>query len=148
MSKGNISSILTAAGSNDGFKRLIKEFEQFLSSKEDAPPIDHDSKDKALAIVYDGYTTLPKVYQDVFLDPFKTFLQNYDYAQIMETFGQGPLIDWLACIKQRSNKYLSNATHAFEEIVADLYDGYLSNTERRRIKPPGSSDRVTIGDME
>lgn len=125
---------------------LIKKSEEMLFSQEDSPKIDYSTKDKALSIVYDGYTTLPKLYNEVFLDPLKNLISTEDYALIMKALNNsgGPWEDWLASINQRTTGYLKEATHAFEEFVSDLYDGYLSMEERRGIKLP---DMQTISPL-
>lgn len=118
------------------FDILLQRSEPTIFSQEDSEKIDYDTKEKALSIVYDGYTVLPKLYHEVFVDPLRDLIVTEDYNLICRAFGDGPLEDWLASINQRTKGYLKDATHAFEEIVADLYDGFLSMEERRGIKPP------------
>ncbi|VVB87287.1 Uncharacterised protein [uncultured archaeon] len=117
---------------------LLTNSEPMISSKEDAPEMDLSTKDKALGIVYDGYTALPKLYHGVFLDPLKNLITTEDYETIMHALNgsEGPWGDWMASINQRSTGYQKDATHAFEETVADFYDGFLSKEERAGIKPP------------
>ncbi len=123
---------------------LIKETESATSSTEDAPEIDYKTKDKGLGIIYDGYTTLPEIYQEVFLEPLKKLASTWDYKGILDVLDMpldtgepnGPWRDWLASINQRTTGYNREDTHAFEESIADLFDGYLSMEQRRNIKPP------------
>lgn len=104
---------------------LIRKSWPFLfDNEDDAPKMRYRTKDEALSIIYDGYTTLPKIYHDVFLDPFRTLIQSYDYALIENALDRELLLfDLLTCINQRSTQDIK-ATHAFEETVADLYDDY------------------------
>jgi hypothetical protein len=104
--------------------------------KEKVSELHYETKDQALSIIYDGYTSIPKIYHEVFLDPFKKLVQTYDYALIQKALGEQLLLyDLFSCIHQRSTQDL-DASHAFEETVSDLYDGYLSNIERSGIKAP------------
>jgi hypothetical protein len=130
-----IGAILSGAEMN---LELIMKSRSFLLGieEEDVPKMEYKTKEEALSIIYDGYTTIPKIYHDVFLDPFKNLIESYDYVLIQKALGeQGLLFDLLTCIHQRSTQDLKS-TRAFEETVADLYDGYLSNVERSGIKPP------------
>ncbi len=125
---------------------LLNNSEPMVSNLEDAPEKELSTKDEALSIVYDGYTALPRLYQGVFLDPLKNLITTEDYRWIMDAINgpedpndhhpKGPWTDWMASIDQRSTGYQKDATHAFEEIVADLYDGFLSREELAGIKAP------------
>jgi hypothetical protein len=110
------------------------------SSKEDSPKEEYfDTKEKALGHVYDGYTILPSIYHPVFVDPLKNLYTNY-YEQIISAIEQTgedvPWREWFDSINQRKTGYKRPATHAFEESIADLYDGFLSMEERKQVKPP------------
>jgi hypothetical protein len=50
---------------------LLDKSDPMVNSDEDAPETDYSTKDKALHIIDDGYTRLPGVYKEVFLDPIK-----------------------------------------------------------------------------
>jgi hypothetical protein len=117
---------------------LIEKSIPMLTNEEDAPAMDYSAKDKALSIVYDGYTNLPSVYQEVFLNPLRDLITTQDYETLLHALNHsgGPWGDWMASINQRAVGYRKDATHAFEESIADLYDGFLSMEERRNIKPP------------
>jgi len=117
---------------------LMEKSKPGIFSMEAAPAIDFASKTEALSIVYDAYTTLPKVYHEVFIDPLKNLINSEDYALILRSLntGEGPWGDWMASINQRTIGYRKEATHAFEEFVADLYDGFLSMEQRIGVKPP------------
>lgn len=120
---------------------LLKRSKPMIFDNEELPLLDYSDKKQVLSVVYDGYTTLPKIYQEVFLDPLKNLVNGKDYDDLLYSFGgpEGPLRDWLAVIHQRLDGVKSDnlsATHAFEECMADLYDGFLSMEERKGIKPP------------
>jgi|SRR5215216_539333 len=122
------------------FSSLLSKTRVMTSSSEDSPQEDYFStKDKALGYVYDGYTVLPSVYHSVFVDPLKNlYITNYEqiFASIENTGDDIPWREWFDSINQRKIGYKRQATHGFEESIADLYDGFLSMEERRRIKPP------------
>jgi hypothetical protein len=108
-------------------------------AKGTSPPIDYSSKEKAFGIVDEGYTNLPRIYHQIFLDPLKNFIQAKDYAEILRVVdrnGDGPWNDFLASINQRTTGFQKLATDAFEELVTDLYDGFLAMEEQKRIKSP------------
>ena len=126
---------------------LIKKTRPIIVDKTDAPSMDYDTKEKGLSIVLDGYTTLPGVYAEPFLDPLKQLIEKYDYSEILSALdrnGKGPWRDWLESIDQRKQEYLKDATYAFEECIADIYDGYLSMSQRHQIKPP---DHQTVSPL-
>jgi hypothetical protein len=145
VSEENPSSDVSSSATGiklEGIDSLITNSLPMVKSNEDAPDTDYSSKDKALRIVDQGYTRLPGIYKDVFLDPIKNLLNTSEYEAILNTWdtdgqgGTGPWHDWLASMNQRTMNYQSDATHAFEESLADLYDGFLSMEEGKRIKRP------------
>jgi hypothetical protein len=125
---------------------LFEKSKPVLLSTQEAPIIRYQKRIKARKIVYDGYVSLPSIYQEVFLDPLKNLLLTQDYTTILHAMdsGGGPWGDWLAAIEQRQKGYQREATRAFEECIADLYDGFLSMEERKGIKPP---DHQTVSPL-
>jgi hypothetical protein len=55
----------------DGFDSLINNSKPMVNSDEDVPQTDYSTKEKVLSIVDEGYTRLPGIYKEVFLDPIK-----------------------------------------------------------------------------
>lgn len=51
----------------------------------------------------------------------------------------GLFFDIAHAILQNSDAYEREATDAFQEVVSDLYDGFLSEEDRKGIKPPDES---------
>jgi hypothetical protein len=131
---------------NDGiqlekFGLLLKESEDMIFDPETPPQFKYKEKKDALGIIYDGYTTLPQTYHDVFLNPLKEMMEKQDYSILLRNLDSngGPWLDWLSAVHQRLGENYPEhiqATHAFEECMADLYDGFLSMEERRGIKLP------------
>ena len=117
---------------------LLEKSREFLKdeSQKNVSEFKYETKEQALSIINSGYKSIPKIYHEVFLDPLKKLVNSYDYDLIQRALEEHSLFyDLLNCIHQRSTQDLK-ATHAFEETVADLYDGYLSNIERSGIKAP------------
>ncbi len=137
MNTNKIDSIIDTSDI-ENFDKLKQTSKRFIKDNDEPKRISLDSSHQALSIVYDGYTTLPIVYHQFFLDPLIKLLKTENYSNIKEMFGGygGAFYDWLSSIYQRRENYLSSATNAFEELVSDIYDGYLSNSSRRYIKPP------------
>jgi len=96
---------------------------------------------------------LPAVYQKGVLDSFVGFLQGLGKAQFQSIFNgksnsssasfyQQVIPDIAEALLQNGNNYFPGATNAFQEVVSDLYDGFLSEESRRSketgmpIKPP------------
>jgi hypothetical protein len=138
----NVASTLSADSFTElkDFSSLLSKTRTMTSNKEDSPKEDYfGTKEKALGYVYDGYTVLPSIYHPVFVDPLKNlYIANYEQilSSIKNTGEDIPWREWFDSINQRKVGYKRQATHAFEESIADLYDGFLSMEERRRIKPP------------
>lgn len=147
------SSFSTASQfSIDSFNSLIANSHTSIHSEKDAPKTNYSTKVSALKIVNSGSKSLPGVYTKIFLDPLKNLITKSDYNKLLKSWdsdqqgnlGNGPLHDWLASISQRSARFQVASTHAFEEVVADLYDGFLSMEEGKRIKLP---DQETVSPL-
>lgn len=92
---------------------------------------------------------LPPLYRDMFFQPYVDSLnqigeQGFNSILIAGSQGDGTsglMLDIAQAILQNGEGYNWVATDAFEEVVSDLYDGFLSAEDRRGIDPP---DRGTI----
>jgi len=128
----------------DGLEKSIEKSIEMIYSPHNLKKFEYDKQKLSLRILYDGYTNIPKIYQLYFLDPLKNFIEKYDYSDILKALDTNAkfLKDMLAAIKQRTDASNNNdeqelkILHAFDEVVSDLFDGYLSNAERQNIKPP------------
>jgi hypothetical protein len=88
--------------------------------------------------------TLPPLYRDAMLVPFLRTLDRIGqqgYAEVLMKDPQregeaGLLLDAAETLLQNGENYQLVATDAFEEVVSDLYDGFLSAEDRRHVKPP------------
>lgn len=88
--------------------------------------------------------TLPPLYRDEVLVPFLRILDKLGSQGFADVLLRDPkrereaglLIDAAHTILQNGENYQLVATDAFEEVVSDLYDGFLSAEDRRNVKPP------------
>jgi hypothetical protein len=133
--------------SMQGLCSLFEKSKPMIDDCDDeAQTIRYRTKNRAVRIINKGYLSLPKVYHEDFLDPLKSLLHTNRYGIILQAVGgkEGPWDDWLATIDQRQNGHHKNSTKAFEECIADIYDGFLSMEERKGIKPP---DHQTVSPL-
>ena len=86
----------------------------------------------------------PPVYTDAVVDPFLAALQSLGQQGFTQILMQDPrrvsvagtLFDITQAILQRGEGFEKNATDAFQEVVGDLYDGFLSAEDRKGVAPP------------
>src|SRR5262245_56790914 len=83
-------------------------------------------------------------YRQAAFDPFVSVLDSLgesDFTQILiqdpnrEGTG-GLMLDIAQALLQRGERFEAKALGSFQEVVADLYDGFLSAEDRRGVNPP------------
>lgn len=87
---------------------------------------------------------LPPLYREnvfgPFIDTLKTFGEDgYDQILWKDPNRDGIarlMLDIAQAILQHGEGYNKKTTDAYQEVVSDLYDGFLSAEDRRNIKPP------------
>lgn len=87
---------------------------------------------------------LPPAYREAAVDPLLATLDRLGasgYARVLagdpDRVGEAALLlDVSQAVLQRGEGYEARATAAFQEVVSDLYDGFLSKEDRRGVKPP------------
>jgi len=87
---------------------------------------------------------LPPLYRTTAADPFIAALADLGagkFAQLLATDPKrertaGLMLDIAQAILQNGEGYEAKATDAFQEIISDLYDGFLSAEDRRGVKEP------------
>lgn len=87
---------------------------------------------------------LPPAYRSAVGEPLRRALDGMGaggFARILavDPGRTGParlLLDLCQAVLQRGEGYEARATSAFQEVVSDLYDGFLSAEDRRGVKPP------------
>ncbi|MFO0583510.1 MAG: hypothetical protein U0229_14660 [Anaeromyxobacter sp.] len=87
---------------------------------------------------------LPTAYRTAFVDPLVARLDRLGergFARLLaadpDRAGEaGLLLDMAQAVLQRAEGYQARPTAAFEEVVSDVYAGFLSAESRRGVKPP------------
>jgi hypothetical protein len=87
---------------------------------------------------------LPPAYRRAVADPLRRTLDELGARGFARVLAQDPdregaarlLLDAAQAVLQHGEGYEARATAAFQEVVGDLYDGFLSAEDRRGVKPP------------
>ena len=92
---------------------------------------------------------LPPLYRDILYQPYVDSLnqlgeQGFNSILIAGSEDSELMLDIAHAILQNGEGYNWVASDAFEEVVSDLYDGFLSAEDRRGIDPP---DRGAIAPL-
>lgn len=91
--------------------------------------------------------SLPPLYREHVYHPFMQALDKLQEAGFISMLRRDPqkereaglFCDIAQAILQNKEGYEKEATDAFQEVVSDLYDGFLSEEDRKGIKPPDQS---------
>lgn len=105
------------------------------------PPKDYNN---LLTRLENSKNKLPKIYVDAVYKPFLEYLQDIGEQEFESILNQdknleelgGVITDIAQAILQRGEKYCEEATNAFQAVVSDLYDGFLSDEDRLAVKNP------------
>ena len=116
-----------------------------------AGPADPTDWGDMIAAVRAAQRYLPLVYRHQFAEPFLDTLGALG-AEDLRALQERPccadvlrpLYDIAQAILQRQDPTWMGPTCAFQEVVSDLYDGFLSAEDRRGVKPP---DRAVIAPL-
>jgi hypothetical protein len=89
-------------------------------------------------------TRFPALYRQTFVDPYIAKLTALGETQFNQILLNDPARDGLGgltldiaqAVLQQGEGFQAMATDAFQEVVSDLYDGFLSAEDRRGVKPP------------
>jgi hypothetical protein len=87
---------------------------------------------------------LPEAYQKAAVEPLLRRLDQLGAAGFARLLAQDParegeaglLLDVAQAVLQQGEGYQARATAAFQEVVSDLYDGFLAAEGRQGVKPP------------
>lgn len=90
---------------------------------------------------------LPPLYQELVFKPYVETLDKLGSGQFTLLLMRDPyrngeagaLLDVAHTILQNGEGYQPRATDAFQEVISDLYDGFLSQEDRTGVKPPDES---------
>jgi len=86
----------------------------------------------------------PPLYQRDFVQPFIAHLDELGPSGFAQILVRDPnregmaalMLDMAQAILQRGEKFQIRASNAFQEVVGDLYDGFLSAEDRLGVNPP------------
>jgi hypothetical protein len=86
----------------------------------------------------------PPLYRDAFVKPYIATLDSLGEARFVRILVLDPnregmaglMLDMAQAILQQGESFAPVATDAFQEVVSDLYDGFLSAEDRRGVNPP------------
>ncbi len=106
-----------------------------------AEPTDFHALRGRLEAVRDRF---PPLYREAVVRPFLAKLDQMGQAGYVQILTRDPdregiaglLLDCAQAILQQGEGFAATATDAFQEVVSDLYDGFLSAEDRRGINPP------------
>jgi hypothetical protein len=87
---------------------------------------------------------MPPLYAKAVFEPFVATLDGLGATGFKRVLGEDPdregaarlMLDIAQAILQNGEGYREAATDAFQEVVSDLYDGFLSAEDRRGVKRP------------
>jgi hypothetical protein len=86
----------------------------------------------------------PPLYRQEFVEPFTAKINGLgatDFTRILiqdpeKEGAAGLMLDMSQAVLQRDDQFQITSLNAFEELVSDLYDGFLSAEDRKGINPP------------
>ncbi|MDD1654852.1 MAG: hypothetical protein LUO91_03995 [Methanomicrobiales archaeon] len=87
---------------------------------------------------------LPPLYREHVLIPYRATLERLGEDDFEAILSRDPdregeaclLLDIAQAILQNGERYEDRATDGFQEVVSDLYDGFLSAEDRKGVNPP------------
>lgn len=88
--------------------------------------------------------SLPEAYREAAVDPLLRRLDQLGPAGFARLLAEDParegeaglLLDVAQAVLQQGEGYQARATAAFQEVVSDLYDGFVAAEGRQGVKPP------------
>lgn len=107
-------------------------------------PADPASYATLRARLAEASAKLPPEYRRAVAEPLLATLDRLGAAGFGRVLAEDPerqgeaglLLDVAQAVLQHGEGYQARATDAFQEVVSDLYDGFLSAEDRRDVKPP------------
>jgi hypothetical protein len=126
-----------------GLPALVDEARATALSPRSSPP-DPTFFSSLRARLSKACASLPEAYRSAVGAPLLRKLDDMGpggFARVlsMDPGRTGParlLLDVAQAVLQKGEGYQARATSAFQEVVSDLYDGFLSAEDRRGVRPP------------
>ena len=99
---------------------------------------------KLIASLEAARLKLPPLYRIAAAEPFLSALKDLGATKFKQVLQKDPtregtgglMIDIAQAILQNGEGYETTPLDAFQEVISDLYDGFLSAEDRRGVKPP------------
>jgi len=87
---------------------------------------------------------LPPLYRKTLWDPYVATLEQLGESGFVKILMKDPagegtaglMLDIAQAVVQNGEDYQKRATDGFQEVVSDLYDGFLSAEDRKAVRPP------------
>jgi hypothetical protein len=135
-----------------GMKRCIDDVVRAASKWDSAGPAEPSNYQALMSRLARAETKLPPLYREDMLKPLVAHLTDLGAQGFAQVLAGDPkresdaalLLDTVQAVLQQGEGFEDQATDAFQEVVSDLYDGFLSAEDRRGVKPP---DRGTTPPM-
>jgi hypothetical protein len=126
-----------------GLAASVEDARTAALARRDGPP-DPGSFAVLVARLEKACARLPPAYREAVGDPLLRVLGQLGERAFARLLAQDPervgaaglLLDVSQAVLQRGERYQARATAAFQEVVSDLYEGFLSDEDRRGVKPP------------
>jgi hypothetical protein len=124
-------------------KACIDDAQRAAQSTDSGPP-EPDQFEPLIERLERATKKLPPLYREAVAQPFIAKLQSLGASGFRHILKRDPrrestaglMLDIAQAILQNGEDYLTVATDGFQEVVSDLYDGFLSAEDRRAVKPP------------
>ncbi len=124
--------------------RACIEDAQRAAQNGDRGPSDPTQYEDLLQRLGSARLKLPPLYRETVADPLMRALESLGpggFRNLLRRDPQrvgaaGTLLDIAQAVLQNGEGYQEIATDAFQEVLSDLYDGFLSAEDRRHVKPP------------
>jgi len=124
--------------------RVCTEDTQRAAQDSDPGPKDPTRYDDLLKRLAGAGRKLPPLYRETVDQPFILKLQELGASGFRTVLRRdsrregtaGTMLDIAQAILQNGEEYQAFATDSFQEVVSDLYDGFLSAEDRRGVKQP------------
>jgi hypothetical protein len=122
------------------FKNCIEDVKRAMLANDFAPQ-DPTNYSQLRGRLEASRNNLPPLYRERFFQPYLNKLdqigeQGFNSILIAGSDQSRLMLDIAQAILQNGEGYNWVSTDAFEEVVSDLYDGFLSAEDRRGIEPP------------
>jgi hypothetical protein len=126
-----------------GLPACVEETRAAAISKKGPPP-DPESFSALRSRLTSAVAKLPAPYRAAVGEPLLKLLEKLGaggYARVLASDperegGAGLLLDVAQAVLQQGEGYLARSTAAFQEVVSDLYDGFVAAEGRKGVKPP------------